>query len=1004
MKHHRFLNVPFLLLVFSLVIHHSCHQVHQKEPVDYVDPFLGTSSSRWMLFPGPCMPFGMVKLSPDNTDEWVMDAGYEYLIPSISGFGHVHSWMMGSFLTTPTIGKLKIKPGTKDDPDAGYRSRITPEQQVASPGYYSVLLEDYQIRAELTATIRGGFQRYTFPESDNAHILFDLNVPEEGQPEILSAAIRKVSETEISGYVLRIAGWNEYKLHFFARFSKEFESMGGWIGEEIITDVNDILNDKDLDIGAFLNFSTEEGEEILMKTGISYVSEAQARLNMETELDPFGWDFDRVHEHARSTWNELLSKISIEGGTEEERIKFYTNYYRSYAARTIFNDVNGKYTDMCELEVQLKNPEDPIYGCDAFWNTFWNLNQLWSLVNPDIASKWAKSQLEIYDRGGWLSKGPGGIEYSSIMVASHEIPLIVNAWQKGIQDFDAEKAFKAMKEVQMRLPQPHECGGYVGNRNLKSYMEKGFVPADEGPLSNTLEYAFDDWCVAQMAKALGKQEDYEYFMKRSQSYRNVFDRETKYVRPKETGGPWFQEFVPVVKAIGKEDSFGGKDYVEGNAWQYTWFVPHDVPGLIELMGKDEFNRRLDEGFENSKPNFVSQYVNHSNQPNMQAAWLFNYSGKPWLTQKWVREILEHYYGTGPVDGYPGDEDQGQMGSWFVMSAIGLFEMDGGASTEPIYELTSPIFSKVTIHLDDRYYKGKEFVIEAKNASSENRYIKSATLNGEPLNKFWFYHAELIEGGKLVLELGPEPNENWGTNELPPRTYDLEPIVSPPYVTTPEKLFLDHTTVSMTCDTEGAEIFYTLDGSEVTKDSRKYEEPFQIDESTTINMRAYVNSQASLPGTAVYKKTRLGQSVNPGKTVPGLAYNYYVGTFRAVKDFEEMAPQKKGIIPTFSLEPREKEGFFGFDYTGYIHIPEDGLYTFYLTTNDGGKLYLAEQVLIDNDGLHPAIERSKTIGLKTGLYPIEVKYFQEGGTNMLKVSWKGPGIEKEEIPAYVLSHN
>ncbi len=990
-------------LLFVLFFTQCGNQSNTKLPVDYVDPFLGTSSSRWMLFPGPSMPFGMVKLSPDNTDDWTMDAGYEYEIESISGFGHVHSWMMGSFLTMPTTGEIIINPGTKDDPDSGYRSRITPDKQIASPGYYSVDLEDYNIKAELTATTRGGFQRYTFPDSDNSHIIFDLNVPEEGQPEIISASIKKESDTEISGYIHRVAGWNEYKLHFFAQFSKPFKSMGAWQGTEVSEDLSEISIDQNMDLGAILNFSTEEGEEILMKTGISYVSMDQARLNMETEMQEFGWDFDKAHQHARTNWNELLSKISIEGGTEEERVKFYTNYYRSYSARTIFSDVNGKYVDMCENVVQLDDPNSPVYGCDAFWNTFWNLNQLWSLVNPDIANKWVKSLLEIYDRGGWLSKGPGGIEYSSIMVASHEIPLIVNAYQKGIRDFDVEKAYKAMKEVQMRMPQPHECGGYVGNRNIESYMEKGFVPADEGPVSNTLEYAYDDWCVAQMAKALGKTEDYNYFMNRSQSYRNVFDKESGYMRPKNTGGPWFQEFVPVVKAVGKEDSFGGKDYVEGNAWQHSWFVPHDVAGLIELMGIDEFNNRLNEGFENSRPNFVGQFVNHSNQPNMQAAWLFNYSGKPWLTQKWVRAILDNYYGTGPIDGFPGDEDQGQMGSWYVMSSIGLFEMDGGASTDPVYEIGSPIFSKITIQLDKNHYEGKQFVIEAKNTSAENKYIQSAVLNGKPLNRFWFYHSELVQGGELVLEMGPEPNEKWGIEGGLPHKYDLEPVVTPPYVTTPSKLFLKETSVSMICDTKGAKIYYTLDESEADQQSKRYTKPFTITKSTTVNMCAFVDGRPSLPASAAFKKTKLGQPANPGKVTSGLLYNYYVGTFRVVKDFEHMKPHKSGVVPTFTIDPKEKEGFFGFDYSGYIKIPTDGLYTFYMKTNDGGKFYLAEQILIDNDGLHPAVERSKSIGLKAGYYPIVAGYFQEGGSNMLQVSWKGPGFEKQEIPEKVLFH-
>ncbi len=474
---------------------------------------------------------------------------------------------------------------------------------------------------------------------------------------------------------------------------------------------------------------------------------------METELGDYNWDFDAVHIAARNTWNRLLKKIEVEGGLETDKLKFYTNFYRSYCSRTIYSDVNGKYVDMCEKVRQLPDPESPVYGCDAFWNTFWNLNQLWSLVTPDIANKWVKSQLEIYDRGGWLSKGPAGIEYSGIMVASHEIALIVNAYQKGIRHYDEQKAYKAMKKIQTAPGVPHECGGFAGNHNLQSYMDKGFVPDERGPVSNTLEYAYDDWCVSQMALALKKKDDYKYFSTRSQNYRNVFDPQSQYIRPRHESGAWIEDFVPVTKARGKEDNFGNRYYIEGNAWQYTWFIPHDVQGLIRLLGKNEFNRRLNEGFEKSRPKFVSEFVNHSNQPNMQAAWLFNYSGKPWLTQKWVREILNNYYGTAPIDGYPGDEDQGQMGAWYVMSAIGLFEMDGGCAVDPVYEISGPIFDKITIHLDNKYYRGKTFVIETTNNSHKNKYIQSAELNGKSLNNFWIKHNELIEGGKLRLKMG-----------------------------------------------------------------------------------------------------------------------------------------------------------------------------------------------------------------------------------------------------------
>jgi predicted alpha-1,2-mannosidase len=735
----------------------------ERQPVDWVDPMLGTSSSRWMLYPGPSMPFGMVKLSPDNQDHsW--KAGYEYLITNIAGFSHIHSWTMGGLLTMPTVGELNIAPGPEDDPDKGYRSRFRHETEVASPGYYAVTLDDYGVRVELTTTIRAGFQRYTFPESPRARILFDLLFPTEYNFSVLDATIRKVSNSEIEGYSKQRgeggAQWNDYTVHFVARFDKPFDSFGGWVGDQIHPEANELSGKGD--IGAFVNYSTTDREVLNMQTGISLVSIDQARLNLETEMSPFGWDFDAARNHARQTWNDLLSKVEVEGGTHDQKVKFYTNFYRSYCARTIWSDVNGKYVDMYEKVQQLKDPDSPVYGCDAFWNTFWNLNQLWTLVTPDIASKWVKSLLEIYDRGGWLPKGPTGIEYSSIMVASHEISLIVSAYQKGIRDFDVGKAYEAMKRIQMEPGRPHEGGGHVGNRQLEPYMKLGYVPVEKGPVSNTLEYAYDDWCVAQMAKALGKQEDCEYFIKRAANYRNVFDPSVGYMRQKHEDGSWVKEFSP----------FSGSGFVEGNSAQYTWFAPHDVQGLVDLIGKEEFNRRLNSDFEKSRAsNFnatgdrMADFpINHGNQPTMQVAYLFNYSGAPWLTQLWAREIMARYYGTGPIDGYPGDEDQGQMGAWYVMSAMGLFEMDGGAATKPVYEIGSPIFDKVTVHLDRRYYKGDTFVIEARNNSRENMYVQSAMLNGKSLKKPWFYHSELVHGGELVLQMGPEPNKTWGSRQ------------------------------------------------------------------------------------------------------------------------------------------------------------------------------------------------------------------------------------------------
>ena len=971
-----------------------------KQPVDYVDPLLGTSSCRWMLFPGPCLPFGMVKLSPDNTDEWTMDAGYEYSINSISGFGHVHSWMMGSFLIMPTTGDLKIAPGSKDDPDAGYRSRFKHKNEFASPGYYSVLLDDYKIKAELTATSRAGFQRYTFPKAEKARVLFDLMVPEEGKPEIINARITKVSDSEIEGEIHRSMGWNEYTLHFVARFNKPFDSMTGWSGSDIKKDIENIAVSKDMDIGAVVNFAVEKNETLLLKTGISYVSTENARLNMETELADFGWDFDAAQAFARDAWNELLKKVDVKGGSETNKLKFYTNLYRAYSARTMFSDVDGRYVDMCENVQQLDDPSSPVFGCDAFWNTFWNLNQLWTLVTPDVTNQWVKSLLEIYDRGGWLPKGPGGIEYSSIMVASHEISLIVNAYQSGIRNYDIDKAYEAIKRIQLVPGRAHPCGGYVGNRNLKSYMDIGYVPADEGPVSNTLEYAYDDWCVAQMAKSLQETDDYDYFMQRSQNYKNVFDATSGYIRPKHEGGPWQQDFVPVIEATGKEDNFASKDYVEGNARQYSWFAPHDVAGLIRLMGENEFNRRLDRGFELSRPNFVSEFVNHSNQPNMQAAYLFNYSGKPWLTQKWVREILDHYYGTGAANGYPGDEDQGQMGAWFVMSAMGLFQMDGGANAAPFYEITSPLFEQTSIDLDENYYTGKKFIIKADGVSSKNRYIQSATLNGKPLNNAWFYRTELINGGELVLKMGSTPNKKWGLQQPPSQEIN---IVTSPYVSSDNKLFLNDAKVTLACDTRDAAVYYTTNGEAPTKQSTRYTTPFIIDESTVVKMRAFVDEQSSHINTAHLEKAAFREPVESGEVMPGLLYQYFEGVFQATADFQFAKPVESGVSTHFSISSRKQENFFAYSFDGFIKIPKDGFYTFILQSNDGSRLSLDGRLLINSDGLHPIIEVVQKVALKAGFHEISVLYFQEGGTNYLQLLWKGPEFDRQEIPAHVLFH-
>lgn len=743
-----------------------------KQPVDYADPLLGTSESRWMLNPGATMPFGMVQLAPDNQGA-VWKSGYEYSLNNIGGFSHIHSWTMAGLSVMPTVGVLNTRRGPADGPTTGwttgYRSRIDKSTEKASPGYYAVTLMNGNIHTELTTTTRTGFFRFSFADEENAHILLDLDIPFENTAEILDAKITRVSDTAIEGYSHQKWSWNEYTVHFVVRFNKPMKAFGGWKGNVVEKDVKEVAGKGRM--GAYADFDVRKGEVILMQTAISLVSVDQARLNMTTELNAFRWDFDGVHRQARKVWNDLLGKIKVEGGTEANKKKFYSNFYRSYVARTTWSDVNGKYVDVNE-KIQQVDPKNPIYGSDALWNTFWNLNQLWGLVNPDLTSNWVKSLLEIYNTGGWLPKGPAGIEYSGIMEGSHEIALIAGAYQKGIRDFDVQNAMKAMIHQQTTPGVKTPENGFAGNKFFDSYMKLGYVPTEEGQVSNTLEYAYDDWCVAQFSKAIGNEEVYQQFIKRAANYKNVFDTTVKYIRMKHADGSWVKDWSPFCCT-----SFSGPGYLEGNAWQYSFFNPHDVQGILNLMGRDEFNKRLDEGFEKSvKFNFNAEGdlydrvpINHGNQPNMQAAWLFNYSGKPWLTQKWSREIMNRYYGITPYHGWLGDEDEGQMGAWFVMSAMGLFETNGGTSVKPFYEIGSPLFEKVTIQLDPRYYKGKTFTIIAKGASDLNRYVQSAWLDGKPLTKPWFYHSDLVDGGSLVLQMGPAPNIHWGSKpgDAPP---------------------------------------------------------------------------------------------------------------------------------------------------------------------------------------------------------------------------------------------
>lgn len=745
-----------LLLLLAISIQGQVMLFSQEDLAGFADPLTGTSNSRWMLGPYACVPFGMVQLGPDNQSGGWM-GGYEYSISNITGFSHLHAWTMGGLMIMPSAQDLTVKNGAVDLPyrgaQSGYHSRIVKESEKASPGYYSVDLYDAYMKAEMTASTRCGFFRFTAEKDYDYRVLIDMAFPSEYNFKLDSAMINRISDTEIEGFAqCHVESWNQYAVFFVIRFNKPFSSFNGWNSLGIYNSVTHISG-KD-ETGAFVTWKGKKGEELLMQTGLSLVDLDGAHRNLKAEMDPFHWDFDAAAASARNQWNRLFSTITVEGGTTENRRKFYTNLYRSYCAKQTWNDTDGRYRDPKE-EIRQLPQGTSIYGGDAFWNSFWNLNSLWALATPEILNNWVVTQLELFKSTGWTSNGPTGLEMSGIMEVSHEIAVMVGAYQKGIRNYDPELMYQAIKHTvdnQGKWLVPYS--GPAGNLFQDIYKKIGYVPYDVGPACQTLDYAFDDYCVAQMAKALGKTDDYQFYLKRSENWRNLFHPDQKWMIPKDSKGAWLPGYSP----------FSAKYWTEGNGWEYSFYVPQNVPELVKAMGPDLFNKRLEEGFEKSRMyNFAAHsldrtegqtaefYVNHGNEVNMQAAWLFNYSGKPWLTQKYVREILNAYYGSDPYHGWEGDEDEGQMGAWFVMSAIGLFSMDGGTSTDPVFDLSTPLFDKITFRLDPKYYGGKTFTIETKNLSDQSIYIRSAFLNGRKLDKLQIRFADLVKGGALVIE-------------------------------------------------------------------------------------------------------------------------------------------------------------------------------------------------------------------------------------------------------------
>ncbi|WP_205727870.1 GH92 family glycosyl hydrolase [Flammeovirga pectinis] len=751
----------------------------QKMPLDYVDPNIGSVHSRWFFYTPAAHPFGMAKPAPSTNgqygNKWGWEAvGYDGTHTSIEGFVNFHEFQVGGVSLMPTTGKLVTVPGKLDEEDTGYRSRFKKENEVAQPGYYSVFLDDYKVRAELTSTERVAFHRYTFDQNEEGNILFDIGNTQGESGAVVDASVRITKDNKVEGFVITHPGYAKYyqpgsyvKMYFVAELNQLPISVDAFNKETIHKGERSSIGKG---AGLALKFNTSTKKDVEVKIGLSYTSIENAALNLSTEASTL--NFDQAKEKAQNEWSEKLGRIAVKGGSEEHLTKFYTALYHAILGRGVESDVNGNYPSInggigqIPLDKEGK-PTYNHYNTDAVWGAFWNLTQLWALVYPDYYNQFIQCQLDIYKDGGWLADGVATNKYVSGVGTNYMGLVIASAYNRGIRDFDVETAYKAVYKNEMGwMNRPLGAG----KADTKVWVEKGYVPltsneeyysasnadGSQFSASHTLEYSFSAYAAAQMAKALGKNEDYEMFMERAKGWEKLFDSSTGFIRPKLPNGEFVEEFDPKKVWTG---------FQEGNAWQYTFYVPHDAKGLIKKIGEEEFNKRLDSVFETAAiTKFgggetvdafagLENVYNHGNQPSLHIAWLYNYANQPEKTQYWVREICNVFYGTDQTHGYGygQDEDQGQLGAWYVLAGIGLFDVEGGAGATPTLQMALPQFEEITIRLDQKFYAGKELKILTKGNPTAHHYIKSAKWNGEKLPNVFLPWSEIIEGGVLEIK-------------------------------------------------------------------------------------------------------------------------------------------------------------------------------------------------------------------------------------------------------------
>jgi predicted alpha-1,2-mannosidase len=856
----------FLLGTIALIFAGCIGVFPEPRLVQYVSPFVGTGG-HGHTYPGATLPFGLVQLSPDTRlDGWDGCSGYHYTDDTIYGFSHTHLSGTGvsdygDVLLMPGRGEILFNNGADGQP--GYSSAFRKKSERAEPGYYTVYLEDPKVKVELTTTLRAGFHRYIYTKADTAHVVLDLA----HRDQLLGDSLRVVSDTEVEGFRISSAWAKEQHVYFVIRFSKPFFEA-----------VQDSLPK------AAFRFDLSGHDTLLVKVGISAVDIEGARNNLDAEAP--GWDFDAVRSEASDVWERQLSKVKIDAPHTEKRI-FYTALYHNSVVPNIFSDADGRYRG---LDMQIHDDGGrPQYTVFSLWDTYRATHPLYTILEQERTVDFIHSFLRHHEQGGELPVWELAGNETYCMIGYHAVSVIADAYLKGIRDFDAEKVMEAM----LAISRQDKFG-------KKAYMEHGFVPAEaeSESVSKTLEYAYNDWCIAQMAKEMGKQDIYAEYMARAQSYKNIFDPETRFMRAKNRHR-WFQPFDP------SEVNF---NYTEANAWQYSLYVPHDVEGWRDLLGGEgQVAKFLDTLFSADSETtgreqaditgLIGQYA-HGNEPSHHMAYLYVYDGQPWKTQERVWQIMNEMYHFAP-DGLSGNEDCGQMSAWYVFSALGFYPVCPGSQD---YVLGAPLVKSAELNLEN----GKVFRVKVKGKTRGVPYIQSVRLNGQPHGKAYITHADIMAGGEMEIEIGSQPNKQWGG---PPSSRIADYLIVPsPGIARGARSFEGEEAIALNCPLVGAAIYYSIDG---TEPAVLYEGPFTISESVRLRAVAQhpqLGASRVVEADFVKRARKIGISL-----AEPYANQYTAGGDQALVD---------GLIGSADFRTGEWQGYHGVDLDASLDLGEE----------------------------------------------------------------------------------